>query len=60
MLRKITEIALKYRAASVVIVHNRHGGTLKPMQNDINTAVAVKKALESIEILILGHANNFK
>ncbi|GHT22617.1 UPF0758 protein [Endomicrobiia bacterium] len=53
--RKIAEIALKCRAASVVIAHNHPGGTLKPSQNDINATVAVKKALESIEISLLDH-----
>ncbi|MDR3253657.1 MAG: DNA repair protein RadC [Endomicrobium sp.] len=53
--RKIAETALKFRAVSVIIAHNHPGGTLKPSQNDINATVAVKKALESIEVLLLDH-----
>ncbi|MDR3256153.1 MAG: DNA repair protein RadC [Endomicrobium sp.] len=59
--RKIAETALKYKAVSVIIAHNHPGGTLKPSQNDINATVAVKKALESIEVSLLDHiivANN--
>ena len=53
--RKIAEIALKHRAASIVIAHNHPGGTLKPSQSDINATAAVKKSLESIEISLLDH-----
>lgn len=59
--RKIAEIALKYKAAAIIIAHNHPGGNLKPSQNDIDITGAVKKALEAVEVSLLDHivvANN--
>jgi DNA repair protein RadC len=59
--RKIAEIVLQHKAASIIIAHNHPGGTLKPSQVDIDATNAVKKALEAIEVVLLDHiiiANN--
>jgi DNA repair protein RadC len=53
--RKIAEIALNNKAASVIIAHNHPGGTLKPSQSDIASTMSVMKALETIEVLLLDH-----
>jgi DNA repair protein RadC len=53
--RKIAETALKYKAVSIIIAHNHPGGNLKPSQNDINDTIAVKKALEAIDVSLLDH-----
>jgi DNA repair protein RadC len=61
MPRKIAEIALKYKAVSIIIAHNHPGGSLNPSQNDIDITGAVKKSLEAIEVSLLDHiviANN--
>jgi DNA repair protein RadC len=53
--RKIAEIALNNKAASIIIAHNHPGGTLSPSQSDIAATISVKKALEAIEVLLLDH-----
>jgi DNA repair protein RadC len=53
--RKIAEIALKYKAVSIIIAHNHPGGTLNPSQNDIDVTNFIKKALESIDVSLLDH-----
>jgi DNA repair protein RadC len=53
--RKIAETALNNKAVSIIIAHNHPGGTLKPSQSDIAATISVRKALESIEVLLLDH-----
>ncbi|MDR3307106.1 MAG: DNA repair protein RadC [Endomicrobium sp.] len=53
--RKIAETALNNKAVSIILAHNHPGGTLKPSQSDIAVTISVRKALESIEVLLLDH-----
>ena len=53
--RKITELALKNNAVSVIIAHNHPGGSCKPSQNDIIATDAVIKALKTIDVTLLDH-----
>ena len=53
--RKITELALKNNAVSVIIAHNHPGDSCKPSQNDIIATDAVIKALKTIDVTLLDH-----
>jgi len=53
--RKITELALKHNATSVIVAHNHPGGSCKPSQNDIIATEAVAKALGTVDISLLDH-----
>jgi DNA repair protein radc len=55
MPRKIAETALNNKASAVIIAHNHPGGTLKPSQSDIDATVAVKSALQTLDINLLDH-----
>lgn len=55
MPRKIAEAALNNKSSAVIIAHNHPGGTLKPSQNDIDATVAVKAALQTLDITVLDH-----
>jgi DNA repair protein RadC len=47
--------AVRQKAASIIIAHNHPGGTLNPSQSDVAATIAVRKALEAIEVLLLDH-----
>lgn len=53
--RKIAELALKYKAVSVIIAHNHPGGTLQPSKGDLEATENVKNALLALEISLLDH-----
>jgi DNA repair protein RadC len=53
--RKIAETALSNKAASIIIAHNHPGGSLKPSRSDIVATDLVRKALKTIEVVLLDH-----
>jgi DNA repair protein RadC len=53
--RKVAELALNHKAVSIIIAHNHPGGTLNPSQSDVVATIAVRKALEAIEVFLLDH-----
>jgi DNA repair protein RadC len=53
--RKIAETALNNKAVSIIIAHNHPGGTLNPSQSDVAATIAVRKALDAIEVFLLDH-----
>ena len=53
--RKIVEIALKYHATSIVLVHNHPGGSLLPSEQDIKSTKKIISVLEPINIEVLDH-----
>jgi len=53
--RTILERALHHHAAAVIIAHNHPGGTCQPSSADIQTTMAVRRALETIDISLLDH-----
>jgi DNA repair protein RadC len=53
--REIAELALKRKAAFVIIAHNHPTGSLIPSQEDITVTERIAKALETLDILLLDH-----
>ena len=53
--RKIVEIALKYNATSIVLVHNHPGGSFFPSEQDIKSTKKLISILEPINIEVLDH-----
>ena len=53
--RKIVEIALKYHATSIVLLHNHPGGSFLPSQQDIDSTRKIISVLEPINIEVLDH-----
>lgn len=53
--RQIVEIALKYNATSIILVHNHPGGSLKPSFSDIKFTNECLNALSSIKIDVNDH-----
>lgn len=54
-IRKIVEIAISSKAASMILTHNHPGGTLSPSREDIDATEAAKAALETIGVRLLDH-----
>lgn len=53
--RKIVEIALKYQATSIVLLHNHPSGSIYPSRADIESTNKIKSALEPLNIEVLDH-----
>lgn len=53
--RQVVEVALKYDATSIILVHNHPGGSLKPSFSDIKFTNECINALSSIKIDINDH-----
>lgn len=53
--RKIVEIALRYQATSIVLVHNHPGGSFFPSNPDIESTKKIISALEPLNIEVLDH-----
>ena len=53
--RKIVEVALKYNATSIVLVHNHPGGSFFPSEQDIKSTRKITSVLEPINIEVLDH-----
>lgn len=54
-IRKIIEIAILSKAASVIIAHNHPGGIALPSEDDIRTTHEIRKALKSISVNLMDH-----
>ncbi|MGT2846519.1 RadC family protein [Streptococcus massiliensis] len=53
--REILHYAVKHLANSIIIVHNHPSGSTKPSRNDDDVTQRVKKACETLGILLLDH-----
>ncbi len=53
--RIIFKDALKYDAASIIIIHNHPSGSTKPSQSDINTTKSVMEIGENLGVGVLDH-----
>ncbi len=53
--RQIVEMALKYNAASIILVHNHPGSTLAPSKNDIDATRKIMEALHPINVTVVDH-----
>lgn len=54
-MRKIVEAALKYKASSVILLHNHPSGLVMPSFSDVNLTTQVQKVLGSIDIDVVDH-----
>lgn len=53
--REIFKDAIKYNAASIILVHNHPSGNPKPSQSDIKTTAALSKIAKELDIPIIDH-----
>ena len=53
--RRVVELALMHRAASILLLHNHPSGDPTPSQADAEATEAVQKALNSIDIRLYDH-----
>lgn len=53
--REIFKDAMKYNAASMILVHNHPSGNPAPSQNDLNTTLSLSKIARELDIPILDH-----
>ncbi len=53
--RKVLEHALRYKASSVILIHNHPGGLLKPSRSDIELTERLKSAAEEMGIRVHDH-----
>ncbi len=54
-IRKVVELALSSKAASVVLAHNHPGGVAIPSAEDIATTVELAQALSGLDIILADH-----
>jgi DNA repair protein RadC len=54
-IRHIVEVALKHKAVSIILAHNHPSGLLTASQNDLEATVAIKDALDTINVPVLDH-----
>ncbi len=53
--RAVTEKAMRYKAAHVILLHNHPGGDTEPSIEDIKLTKKVMEALNTIEVNVLDH-----
>ena len=53
--REVVLKALEYNAAAVIFAHNHPSGNSEPSQADKNITIAIKNALECVDIRSLDH-----
>lgn len=53
--REILKAALQQGATSVILVHNHPSGITKPSQHDIDVTLAIKNALQTLDIVVIDH-----
>lgn len=53
--RRVTELALKYKAQSAIIAHNHPSGVTYPSATDISTTVSLSNALKAIGVKLKDH-----
>ncbi len=54
-MRTLVEAALKYKASSVILLHNHPGGAAKPSLSDVTLTMEVQKILMAIDIDVVDH-----
>lgn len=54
-LREIVSAALAASAYYVIVAHNHPSGNLRPSRDDVESTVAIKRALESVGIRVIDH-----
>lgn len=53
--RKLVEHALRENAAGIIMAHNHLSGSTNPSKADVETTVAIAKALRAVEIRLIDH-----
>lgn len=53
--RHVVEVAIRHRAASVILAHNHPAGTVKPSQQDHQLTKLLVQALGPLDIKVLDH-----
>lgn len=53
--RQVLQLALRYNATKVVLGHNHPSGFAIPSREDVQTTLAVKQALEMVDIRLIDH-----
>lgn len=53
--RQVLQLALRYNATQVVLGHNHPSGHAIPSRDDVQTTIAVKEALEMVDIRLIDH-----
>ncbi|MBO5200990.1 MAG: hypothetical protein J6B93_06890 [Clostridia bacterium] len=53
--RKVVEVALKHKAAAVVLAHNHPGGVAIPSPQDIELTKTLAEVLSAVSIVLLDH-----
>jgi DNA repair protein RadC len=62
--RKIVELAYKYNASSIILVHNHPSGVVAPSRADINATISMAELLNSLGMklndhIIIGNGDDF-
>ncbi len=62
--RKIVELAYKYNAANIILVHNHPSGVVAPSRADINATISMAELLKSLGMklndhIIIGNRDDF-
>ena len=53
--RDVVEVAIRYRATSVLFCHNHPGGRAYPSGDDITLTLELKKLLSALEVQVIDH-----
>lgn len=53
--REVLSLALKYRAAAILVAHNHPGGSIKPSAEDVRITADLQKAAGTLGIRLLDH-----
>jgi DNA repair protein RadC len=53
--RKLVEHALRENAAGIIMAHNHLSGSTEPSKADVETTVAIARALRTVEIRLIDH-----
>lgn len=53
--RAVVEIALRYKATSIIVAHNHPSGHVFPSDSDISLTVELKHMLKSIDVELVDH-----
>ncbi len=53
--RRVAELAMRFGSPYVILAHNHPGGDPRPSGADIATTLAVKQALQVLDIVLLDH-----
>ena len=54
-IKKILQLAVKYKAGGAVVAHNHPSGIALPSKADVNVTISLKKSLQAIGVLLLDH-----